>query len=464
MAEPATYLTQLSLKNVKSFLGDHFLDMTDEKGRPARWTLILGDNGVGKTTLLECLAHLAPDFNSDDKDSSKDPLMFIEPSIAASQNDVIDNLGRNGNIEFEIEATFAVDSRLSAGKAPRDTVKTSMAFSRKGEEILNIESSNWCKEDEIRQSEWKDHSKFRTPLILAYGAGRHMGVGNFDFDQAPSATASLLNGVVALFDVEELLQQIDRASNHPNATAAAKRQKKVLLEMIASLLPEVKQSSNITIYPPTAIGSRGKSGAYVVTSDGEVRLSQLSFGYQTMMAWVSDIGWRLFAHYPKSKNPFKESAIVLVDEIDLHLHPSWQRQVRERLTFHFPNVQFIATAHSPLMAQAFLDENLAVVVRQDNHSIIENDPAVLANWRVDQIVTSDLFGQNTAWPPEVDALFVEQCELSNKSSPTPEDKARLEYIKKAMLKLPTERSPENEEAMTIVREAAALLKLKVGHD
>ena len=216
MAEPATYLTQLSLKNVKSFLGAHFLDMTDEKGRPARWTLILGDNGVGKTTLLECLAHLAPDFNSDDKTSGKDPLMFIEPSIAASQNDVIDNLGRNGNIEFEIEATFAVDSRLSAGKAPRDTVKTSMAFSRKGEEILNIESSNWGKEDKIRQSEWKDHSKFRTPLILAYGAGRHMGVGNFDFDQAPNATASLLKGVVALFDVEELLQQIDRASNHPS--------------------------------------------------------------------------------------------------------------------------------------------------------------------------------------------------------------------------------------------------------
>jgi AAA domain, putative AbiEii toxin, Type IV TA system len=74
-----------------------------------------------------------------------------------------------------------------------------------------------------------------------------------------------------------------------------------------------------------------------------------------MMAWVSDIGWRLFARYPDSLNPFHEPAIVLVDEIDLHLHPKWQRQLRERLTLHFPNVQFIATAHSPLMVQAFLD-------------------------------------------------------------------------------------------------------------
>ena len=136
MAVPATYLTQLSLKNVKSFLGAHFLDMTDEKGRPARWTLILGDNGVGKTTLLECLAHLAPDFNSDDKDSSKDPLMFIEPSIAASQNDVIDNLGRNGNIEFEIEATFAVDSRLSSGL--RSVGSFSMTFFMYSRRVLSL--------------------------------------------------------------------------------------------------------------------------------------------------------------------------------------------------------------------------------------------------------------------------------------------------------------------------------------
>ena len=234
--------------------------------------------------------------------------------------------------------------------------------------------------------------------------------------------------------------------------------------MIASLLPEVKQSSNIIIYPPTAIGSKGKSGAYVVTSDGEVRLSQLSFGYQTTMAWVSDICWRLFDHYPDSDNPLQEPAIILVDEIDLHLHPSWQRQLRKRLTLHFPNVQFIATAHSPLMAQAFLDANLAVIVRQDDHSIIVNDPAVLANWRVDQIVTSDLFNLDTAWPPEAEALFSEQRALLEKSSRTAKDNARLEEIKKDMLELPTERSPENEEAMAIVRKAAELLKARLSGD
>jgi predicted ATP-binding protein involved in virulence len=458
----AAFVTKLALKNVKSFQGAHTLDLTDD-GRPARWTLILGENGVGKTTLLECLAHLAPVFNSNDQSGSEDPEMFVEPRVAAAANSVIDNLGRNGDIEFKIEAAFAVDSRLNGGDASNDTVETWMAFSRKDGKSDNIKTSEWGKDKKIVQSKWKDFSKFQEPLILAYGAGRHMGIGNLDFSKAPEATDSLLQGTVELFDAEELLKQFDYASRPPHAVEA-KRQKQVLLEMIAALLPEVEHDTNIKIYPPTALGLQGKSGVYVRTSDGEVHLRQLSFGYQTMMAWVADIGWRLFARYPDSPNPLHEPAIVLVDEIDLHLHPRWQRQIRERLTLHFPNVQFIATAHSPLMAQAYLDANLAVVMRQDDHSIIDNDPAVVANWRVDQIVTSDLFGLKTPWPPDIDALFEEQRRLLAKTKRTPEEAVRVKAIQARLLKLPTERNPENEEAMTIVREAATLLKAKVRRD
>lgn len=458
-ARRAVFLTRLTLQNVKSFQGEHTFELTDDNGRPARWTLILGDNGVGKTTLLECLAHLAPVFNSRDDTGTEDPPMFVEPRVAAAPNSVIDNLGRIGDIKCKMEATFAVDSLLNNGVASDVSVETWMTFSRQNGRSENIKTSEWGRENEIVRSKWKEFSKFQEPLILAYGAGRHMGIGNLDFSKAPEATDSLLQGTVELFDAEELLQQIDYASLQPHATQA-KRQKQVLLEMIAALLPEVERASNIKIYPPTPVGAQGKSGVYVRTSDGEVRLRQLSFGYQTMMAWVADIGWRLFAKYPKSRNPLYEPAIVLVDEIDLHLHPRWQRQIRERLTRHFPNVQFIATAHSPLMAQAYLDANLAVVMRDGDHSIIDNDPAVVANWRVDQIVTSDLFGLQTSWPPDIDALFEEQKLLLAKAKRTANDDVRLKDIQAILLKLPTGRTPEDEEAMKIVREAAALLKAK----
>jgi len=92
----ATFLTRLALENVKSFAGEHVLDLTDENGNPARWTLILGDNGVGKTTLLECLAHLAPGFNSEDETGAKDLRSYVEPRIAPAENPVIYSLGRDG--------------------------------------------------------------------------------------------------------------------------------------------------------------------------------------------------------------------------------------------------------------------------------------------------------------------------------------------------------------------------------
>ena len=206
-AKRAAFVTQLTLQNVKSFLGAHTLDLTDEDGGPARWTLILGDNGVGKTTLLECLAHLAPIFNSNDQVGSEDPEMFIEPRVAAAPNSVIDDLGRNGDIEFRIEATFAVDSQLNGGDVANDTVETWMTFSRKGGNSDNIKTSDWGKDKKVADSKWKEFSKFREPLILAYGAGRHMGVGNLDFSKAPQATDSLLQGTVELFDAEELLLQ-----------------------------------------------------------------------------------------------------------------------------------------------------------------------------------------------------------------------------------------------------------------
>ena len=100
----ATFLTQLALKNVKSFAGEHVLDLVDENGHPARWTLILGDNGVGKTTLLECLAHLAPVFNSGEAEGAEDPNFFVEPRVARAENRVIYDLGRTGDMQCELSS------------------------------------------------------------------------------------------------------------------------------------------------------------------------------------------------------------------------------------------------------------------------------------------------------------------------------------------------------------------------
>lgn len=76
---------------------------------------------------------------------------------------------------------------------------------------------------------------------------------------------------------------------------------------------------------------------------------QLSQGEKSLMALVGDIARRLAMMNPALKDPLQGKGIVLIDEVDMHLHPSWQRNIIERLTTAFPNCQFVLTTHSPLV-------------------------------------------------------------------------------------------------------------------
>tara|TARA_R110002096_G_scaffold24760_32_gene78095 strand:- start:11913 stop:13202 length:1290 start_codon:yes stop_codon:yes gene_type:complete len=76
-------------------------------------------------------------------------------------------------------------------------------------------------------------------------------------------------------------------------------------------------------------------------------VSQLSDGYRNILALVMDFARRLAQANPQLPNPLESEAIMLVDEVDLHLHPKWQQTIIADLQRTFPNTQFIVTTHSP---------------------------------------------------------------------------------------------------------------------
>lgn len=89
---------------------------------------------------------------------------------------------------------------------------------------------------------------------------------------------------------------------------------------------------------------------------------QLSDGERSMIAVVIDLARRLALANPHLSNPLREGhAVVLIDELDLHLHPAWQRTICERLTSTFPNCQFIATTHSPQIIGEVIPENITLI-------------------------------------------------------------------------------------------------------
>jgi predicted ATP-binding protein involved in virulence len=147
-----------------------------------------------------------------------------------------------------------------------------------------------------------------------------------------------------------------------------------------------------------------------------------------------------------------------VDEIDLHLHPKWQRSLISYLTERFPNTQFIVTAHSPLIVQAATDANIVLLRREGDHVVIDNDVEAIRGWRVDQVLTSDLFGLETARPPEYDELLAQRAKLLGKAKLTKRDESRLKKLESEIGDLPVGESVADIEAMDVIRRAAEVLK------
>jgi predicted ATP-binding protein involved in virulence len=97
-------------------------------------------------------------------------------------------------------------------------------------------------------------------------------------------------------------------------------------------------------------------------------LRQLSDGERGVLAIVLDLARRLSIANPTLDDPLQAQAVVLIDELDLHLHPQWQRSIVSKLTTTFPNCQFIATTHSPIIIGEVPPENIILIRQEGNHT------------------------------------------------------------------------------------------------
>lgn len=107
----------------------------------------------------------------------------------------------------------------------------------------------------------------------------------------------------------------------------------------------------------------------IVEKDGEtLDVNQLSQGEKSLFALVGDIARRLSLLNPSLDNPLEGEGIVMIDEVDLHLHPKWQHDLIDKLVATFPNVQFILTTHSP---HVISDRNDILLYSLDNGELTE---------------------------------------------------------------------------------------------
>jgi predicted ATP-binding protein involved in virulence len=442
---PPVYFLSLELERVLCFKDRQVLDLSDKNGNPAQWTVILGNNGVGKTTLIRCLAGMEIElqtFNDDEKEEWASPIL-LERSKSILMWQELDILEDNF-ADFKVQVAYNNLLSSSIRKSDRDS---SIQPQFQNAEInigLNYHYDVYGISDSVLAG----------LICYGYGATRRMGKTSFTESFDAENSVSLFSEEASLINAEEWLLQTDYAARSASGKIQERFQKQLyqIIEILKRILPEVE---DIRIAPADENIPRPR--AEFLTPYGWVHLSSLGLGYRTSIAWMVDLAVRLFRRYPDSEDPLAEPAIVLVDEIDLHLHPKWQRTIMDFLTERFPNTQFIVTAHSPLVVQAAKDANIVLLRREGDRVVIDNNPEIIENWRIDQVLTS-VFELPTARPADLEPLLARRQELLSKARLSKADKAELSELEAKIGSLPTAETPDDIKAMDIIRRAAQLLE------
>ncbi len=436
------YFLSLTLENVKCFGSKQTLDLSNDNDAPAQWTLILGDNGVGKTTLLQLLALMRPTPAPLPEKQKKGKIAIKATIDSFEDNDEYERLLRAGKNEaLSVKIELCNGEKLNAG-SPKSQNKLSYeikATSRNGKLTDSKNIVGYLKE-------------FNAPNVFAYSASRHMVRNNSDQSRLRDSVSNLFSETGELYDAEEILSNLDykQLKKLPRAKEDLIKVKALLV----ALLPTVENEECVEIMGPSTITNFNERGSVKIKMPtGTVALSSLSMGYTTMLAWAVDLAIRMLEKFPESDAPLEEAAVVIIDEIDLHLHPKWQRGIRKQLTSHFPNTQFICTAHSPLMAQSSEEENIAVLKLDNDEVHIINNQYLNKGWRVDQILTSDLFGITSARSREIEALINERRRILDKQKKTKQDLRKLEELDKELSELPTRELIEDEKEMSLLKAA-----------
>ena len=451
------YFKSLELENVRCFAQPQRLDLSDEDGNPVRWVLILGENGVGKTTLLECLAWMRPVLSIvETEDDVGREIFSAEPALNNEENETWDSLIRVGaEVTVNLKATLSVGQSLGNGgvDSTNETITTEATMRGMNGRLQDSSPRKHDIPSTLQEAFLPDLA------IFAYGAARRSGTLKVDRGARSDALASLFWDSTELYDAEDILLKLDHRAEKPGKQQSIDRKRRDRVKKIlATILPDIEHEDNIKIHGPAIFSpSSEPDGVRFQTPYGLVPLSALSLGYRTTLTWVVDLALRLFEHYPESLDPLSEPGIVLIDNIDLHLHPSWQRRVMENLSNFFRAIQFVATAHSPLIVQAAEDAVIAVLRKENEQVLIEMHSESVNAWRADQILASDLFDIPTR-SKAVEKLTRERDELLEKLDRTQAEEDRLNELTQKLDSLPTAEDPEDQAAMELIRRVAASLK------
>jgi len=381
-------LRTIQLRNIGNFTS---LEIELNDG----WNVLLGDNGGGKSTMLRAVA------------------------LAMAGNDprgqaMGARLLRTGEREGSIELTFGTSG----------AIKVRTALIRDGSRV-RVDAQHITPLQAGKE------------LVLAFPALRGATTAS------PKGPTKVAVAGPSVDDIQQLLQeQVDTRLDQLkqwviNTALQAEREPKGrearMFATFCAVLRDLVPGRHVDF-------DRVDRATWVVwlrTDDGPVAFDALSQGTSAILGWVGVLLQRLYETYPDEESPEDCAALVLIDEIDAHLHPRWQRKLVTSTRERFKNVQMLASSHSPLLAGALTSAELRIVERDPDTGRMRADRPreELCGQSADDILTSSLFELKTTRSPEAEATIKNYFALFEKPHRTEHEEKKLQGLEQDLIQL-----------------------------
>ena len=391
------FLERITLKNIKCFESLE-IDFKDEDGEIRHKSVLLGINGTGKSTVLRAIA-LITSGGSSLGELIGNPKQWVKKgrksgSISATLR-TIDN--KKKDVEIKISNTDSLTNIITRNEKSLLSV----------DKLLKDSKNNY--------------------FTVAYGVSRRTGENlfrrkssNYDSNRSENV-ATLFSSDAYLFPLESWLMETAYFEGESSIG--------LISDSLNKLLPNIEFNRI----------DKSERKIYFSTPEGEIDYESLSDGYKITANWFGDLLYRIIQNYKDYNNPLDASFLLLIDEVGLHLHPSWQRKIMVTLSNLFKNAQIVSTTHSPFVAQQCDEGELYTIMQNTENKKtgnlnlynFEGNPGKLL---INQIVMSDIFGLKTDESVYVENLKTKYESLKQDNKTQSEE---YETVVKKLSELPT---------------------------
>lgn len=350
------YISRIRLENIRGFR-ELEIDLSGEDGSPRKRTVIIGKNGTCKTSVLRAIALGLCDLT--------DATTLISESIG----EMTHRGANHGAVEIVlgrcVELSTLIHSDRNIGK----------------EFVLKHEPDGG----------WPQ------TFVCGYGAGRY-GVG-------PDTGREYrgIDGVYTLFDYHRTLIDPELTLRRLRDFLGTERYK--------AALTGVKRALGLTMEDEIRLPRGGGVELFGPSIGGKIRLEGWADGYRMTFSWMLDLYGRAMSADRITADGHVHG-VVLIDEIEQHLHPSLQAEILPHISEVFPEIQLIATTHSPLVALDVKPEELVVLRREGNEIIREEDVPDYTGYSAEDMLVDERLFDTEIYAPEMREKVARYRELA----------------------------------------------------